>query len=144
MVAFVHKLSNAIWLKKEWPVDWGNSIFTPIPKKGDVLQCNNNRTIALISHCIKILLKIISRRMKPKMEEEINKAQAGFRTTTGTWNQILILILIIEKNREYGRGIFLCFIDYSKAFDMVSHEYFRSQWKDWGSLYKSLILSNLV
>ena len=99
MVAFFHKLCTAIWIKKEWPVDWVNSIFTSIPKKGDVLQCNNNRTIALISHCSKILLKIISNRMKPKMEEEINETQAGFRTGAGTRNQILNLKLIIEKNR---------------------------------------------
>ena len=65
---------------------------------------------------------MISNRMKPKMDEEINETQAGFRMGTGTRNQILNLELIIEKNREYGRDIYLCFIDYSKAFDMVSHE----------------------
>ena len=99
MVAFSHKLCTTIWIKKEWPVDWVNSIFIPIPKKGDVLQCNNNRTIALISHCSKILLKIISNRMKSKMDEKINETQADFRMGAGTRNQILNLKLIIEKNR---------------------------------------------
>ena len=80
MITFFHKLCIAIWMKKEWPVDWVDSIFIPIPKKGDVLQCSNNRTIALISHCSKILLKIISNRMKPKMDEEINEIQTGFRS----------------------------------------------------------------
>ena len=122
LITFFHKLCIAIWMKKEWPVDWVNSIFVPIPKRGDVLQCNNNRTIALISHCSKILLKIISNRMKPQMDVEINETRAGFRSGTGTRNQILNLKLIIEKNREFGNDIFLCFIDYSKAFDMVSHE----------------------
>ena len=60
--------------------------------------------------------------MKPQMDVEINETQAGFRSGTGTRNQILNLKLIIEKNREFGNDIFLCFIDYSKAFDMVSHE----------------------
>ena len=59
-ITFFHKLCIAIWMKKEWPVDWVNSIFPPIPKQGDVLQCSNNSTIALISHCSKILLKIVS------------------------------------------------------------------------------------
>ena len=58
MVAFFHKLCYAIWMQKEWPVDWVNSIFIQMPKKGDVLQCSSNRTIALISHCSKILLKL--------------------------------------------------------------------------------------
>ena len=54
------------------------------------------------------------------MDEEINEIQAGFRSGAGTRNQTLNLKLIIEKNREYFRHIFLCFIDYSKAFDVVS------------------------
>ena len=80
LINFFQKLSIAIWIKKEWPVDWVNSIFIPIPKKGDVLQCKNNRTIALISDCSKILLKITSNRMKPQMDVEINETQAGFRS----------------------------------------------------------------
>ena len=60
--------------------------------------------------------------MKPKMDKEINETQAGFRMGTGTRNQILNLKLTIEKIREYGRDIYLCFIDYSNAFDMVSHK----------------------
>ena len=60
--------------------------------------------------------------MKPKMDEETTETQAGFRTGTGTRNQSLNLKLIIEKNREYCRDIYLCCVEYSKAFDMVSHE----------------------
>ena len=56
------------------------------------------------------------------MDEEINETQAGFRTGTGTRNHILNLKLIIEWHREYSRDVFLCFIDYSKAFVMASHE----------------------
>ena len=55
------------------------------------------------------------------MDEEINEVQAGFRPGTGTRNQSFNLKMVIEKNREYGNNLLLCFIDYSKAFDMVSH-----------------------
>ena len=57
------KLCTSIWVKKKLPDDWTKSVFIPIPKKGDTLQCCNDRTIALISHCSKILLKIIAGRM---------------------------------------------------------------------------------
>ena len=30
--------------------------------------------------------------------------------------------MVIERDRKYGKNIYLCFIDYRKAFDMVSHE----------------------
>ena len=59
--------------------------------------------------------------MKIKMDEEVDEVQAGFRPGTGTRNQILNLKMIIEKSGEYGKNVCLCFIDYRKAFDMVSH-----------------------
>ena len=93
----------------------------PIPKKGDEQTCGNNRTIALISHCSKIILKIIAERMKLKLNGEINIEQAGFRPGRGTRNQLLNLKMVIEKNREFEKDVFLCFIDYKKAFDTVSH-----------------------
>ena len=70
----------------------------------------------------KILLKIIAGRMQAKLKEEIRKEQSGFRSGMGTWDQILNLKMVIKKNREYGKNIYLCFIDYRKAFHMVSHE----------------------
>ena len=119
---FYHRLCTKIWQENIWPDEWGESIFVPIPKKGDILQCSNNRTISLISHSSKILLKIIAMRMASKLSKEIAEEQAGFRPGKGTRDQIMNLKMILEKNRERGIDICLCFIDYSKAFDMVAHD----------------------
>ena len=116
------KLCTLIWVKKKWPYDWTKSVFIPVPKKGDTLQCCNNRTMALISHCSKILLNIIAGRMQTRLKEEIGEEQAGSRSGMGTLDHILNLKMVIEKNRECGKNIYLCFIDYRKAFDMVCHE----------------------
>ena len=121
-IIFYHKLCTKIWEEKLWPQDWVNSVFIPIPKKGDTLQCCNNRTIALISHSSKIILKIIAKRLGAMLEREIAVEQAGFRPGRGTRNQILNLKLVIEKNREKRKNLYLCFIDYTKAFDMVMHD----------------------
>ena len=48
--------------------------------------------------------------MKSKIDEEVDEVQAGFRPGTGTCNQIQILKMIIEKNREYEKNIFLCLL----------------------------------
>ena len=79
----------------------------PIPKKGDTLECTNNRTISLISHSSKIYLKIIARRMKRKMKEEIADEQCGFIPGKGTRDKILNLKMIIDKNRERKKKIFI-------------------------------------
>ena len=60
--------------------------------------------------------------MKVKLRTEIAEEQVGFKLGTGTRNQILNLKMIIEKNREHLKDLHLCFIDYTKAFDIVVHE----------------------
>ena len=81
---FFYILCNKIWKERKWPEDWIASIFVPIPKKGGIMECSNNRTISLVSHCSKILLKVIAGRMKNKLDEEIADEQCGFRANKGT------------------------------------------------------------
>jgi len=59
----MHRICVAIWETGEWPEEWTFSTFIPIPKKGDLKQCANYRTIALVSHASKILLRIILERI---------------------------------------------------------------------------------
>jgi len=62
----------------EWPEEWTFSTFIPLPKKGDLKQCTNYRTIALLSHASKVLLRIIVERIRVKTETEIADEQMGF------------------------------------------------------------------
>jgi len=65
----------AIWETGEWPEEWTFSTFIPLPKKGDLKQCASYRTIALVSHASKILLRIILEKMRVKTETEIADEQ---------------------------------------------------------------------
>ena len=87
-IKIITTLCRKIWDTSDWPTDWKRSVYIPLPKKGDTRICSNNRTIALISHTSKILLKIIQRRIEPYMEREIAKEQAGFRKGRGTRDHI--------------------------------------------------------
>ena len=90
----MHKLCCKVWNTKQWPEDWRRAVFITLPKKDDLLDCNNYRTISLISHASKILLKIINRRMENKLEMEINDTQSGFRKGKGTRDQVFALRII--------------------------------------------------
>ena len=59
-----HSICQQIWVTQQWPQDWKTSIFIPIPKKGNAKECLNYCTIALISHAIKIMLKILQARLQ--------------------------------------------------------------------------------
>ena len=58
-VKVLHSTCQQIWKTQQWPQDWKRSVFIPIPKKGNVKECSNYCTIALISYTSKIMLKII-------------------------------------------------------------------------------------
>ena len=52
-------ICQQIWKTQQWSQDWKRSVFIPIPKKGSPKECSNCRTIALISHTSKVMLKIL-------------------------------------------------------------------------------------
>ena len=97
------------------------SVFIPIPKKGNAKECSNYRTIALISHASKVMLKILQARLQQYVNHELPDVQAGFRKGRGTRDQIANIHWIMEKAREFQKNIYFCFIDYAKAFDCVDH-----------------------
>ena len=77
----------------------------PIPKKGNDKECSNYRTIALISHVSKAMLKILQARLQH------------------TWTiNFQMFKLVLKKAEEFQKNIYFCFIDYAKAFDCVDHK----------------------
>ena len=50
------------WKTQQWPQDWKRSLFIPIPNKDNAKECSNYRTVALISHASKVVLKILQAR----------------------------------------------------------------------------------
>ena len=64
-----HSTCQQIWKTQQWPQDWKKSVFIPVPKKGNAKECLNYRTIALISHAIKVMLKILQARLQLVLEK---------------------------------------------------------------------------
>ena len=92
------------------------------PKKGNAKECSNYRTIALISHASKVMLKFLQARLQQYVNRELPDVQAGFRKGRGTRIaniQIANIRWIMEKASEFQKNIYFCFIDYAKAFDCV-------------------------
>ena len=63
-VKVLHSICQQIWKTQQCPQDWKRSVFIPIPKKGNAKECSNYRTIALISHAGKVMLKILQPRLQ--------------------------------------------------------------------------------
>uniref|UniRef100_A0A8D2IQ65 Uncharacterized protein n=1 Tax=Varanus komodoensis TaxID=61221 RepID=A0A8D2IQ65_VARKO len=63
-VEVLHSICQQIWKTQQWPQDWKRAVYIPIPKKGNAKECSNYRTIALISHASKLILKILQARLQ--------------------------------------------------------------------------------
>ena len=55
----LHSICQQIGKTQQWPQNRKKSVFIPIPKKGNARECSNYRTIALVSHASKVMLKIL-------------------------------------------------------------------------------------
>ena len=95
--------------------------FHSSSKKGNAKECSNSRTIAVISHTSKVMLKIPQARLQQYVNHQPPDVQTGFRKGRGNRDQIASIHWIIKKAREFQKNIYFCFIDYAKAFDFVDH-----------------------
>lgn len=109
------KICNRVWQTGQWPIDWCTSTLIPLHKKGSSKKCNHYRTdfSSKQGHAQDPVAENF-------LEWQIPQEQTGFVRGKGTRDQIMNVRQIIEKTREYDKTAYLCFLDYSKAFDCVN------------------------
>ena len=115
MIDVLTEIFNRIWRTGECPTPWTQSLIITLPKKGNNLQlCQNYRTISLISHSSKVMLKAILNRLKPQAEEIITEEQAGYRAGKSTTELIINLRIMCEKYLQHQQNLYHVFIDFKK------------------------------
>jgi len=83
-VQVLHSICPQIWKTQQWSQDWKRSVFIPISNKGNVKECSNYCTIALISHASRVMLKVPQAMLQQYMNQELPDVQAE------TWNNRLV------------------------------------------------------
>ena len=107
MIDILTTICNKIWKTGERPTTWTQPLVITLPKKGNLQLCQNYRTVSLISHPSKVMLKIILKRLQPQAEEVIAEEQAGFRAGRSTTEQICHL--------QHQQNRYHVFIDFKKT-----------------------------
>ena len=120
-IEIITSLCNIIYNSGMIPTEMKHSVFITLPMKPKVMICKEFRTISLMSHGTKLLLKIIQQRMANNIDKEVSRLQSGFRPGTGTREGIFNLRTICERATDVQKDVKICFIDYTKAFDPVKH-----------------------
>jgi len=97
VIPHLTRMRNMVWQHEATPVDWKNGIIIPLPKKGDLTDCNNWRGIMLLSVPGKVFSRVLLNRMKSAVDQLLRQEQAWFRQGMG---QTFSLRQIIEKVTE--------------------------------------------
>ena len=124
-------LCQQIWKTQQWPQNYKRSVFIAILKKGNTKECSNTAQLHS-SHTLVVMLKILQARLQQYVNQDLPDVQVGFRKGRRTRDQIANICWIIKKAREFQKIIYICFIDYAKAFYCVNHKRLWKILKDMG------------
>ena len=114
-----------------WLEDFRKVVMITLLKKQNATQCSDHRTISLVVHASKIMLAILRKPIEAKAKSYISNTQFGFRKGVGTRDAIgvmrtlhlghllLLPLLMCESSLELGNEVFVCFVDFEKAFDIL-------------------------
>ena len=102
------------------PQQWKDAIIM-VHKKKDRTECGNYRGISLVAHAGKILLKIIARCLSEYCERVgiLPEEQSGFRPNRSTTDMMFVVRRLQELTRKKRTLLYVCFIDLTKAYDIV-------------------------
>ncbi|XP_078612812.1 uncharacterized protein LOC144882704 [Branchiostoma floridae x Branchiostoma japonicum] len=120
----LHKLFVLCWEQGKLPQDLRDAVIITLYKnKGEKSDCSNYRGITLLSIAGKILARILLNRLVPAVaERHLPESQCGFRANRGTTDMVFVLRQLQEKCREQNKGLYVTFVDLTKAFDTVSRK----------------------
>ena len=99
------RLTNMMYQECCFPENMNNSIFITLPKVCGTAKCEKHRTISLMSHVIKLVMRVLMNR---------HRVQYGFLPDRGTRNAIFVLRRLLERSIQQLKDVFTCFIDYRK------------------------------
>ena len=121
-VTEVTNLANIMYSEGRFPEQMYKSIFFTIPKVNGAAKCEKHHTISLMRHVIKLVMRVIMNRIRGLTLSEISEVQYSFMPDRGTRNAIFVLRRLVERMMEKQKDVYVCFIYYSKAFNMVEHK----------------------
>jgi len=96
-VKVLSSICQQIWKTQQWPQDWKRSVLIPIPKKGNAKECSNYRTITLISHASKIMLKILQARLQQYVNQELPDVKLNLEKAEETEIKFLTSVGLLKK-----------------------------------------------
>ncbi len=106
----------------EPPDSWKQSLITVLFKKGDAKHLENYRPITILPILYKVFARLLHARMRTVLENAQSPDQAGFRQGFSCEDHLFTVTQIIERFTEFNLPLWICAVDFKKAFDTVEHQ----------------------
>ena len=118
---FLVTLFNKILETQYYPEEWSIGIITPLHKTGELDNSDNYRGITLNSYINKLFTRLLNNRLTEIIENKnlLKHNQIGFRKGFCTVNHALTVKTLIDKYLSQIKKLFLCFVDFKKAYDSL-------------------------
>ena len=121
----LQKVFNHILTEGKYPETWAEGIITPLHKKGNLHDPDNYRGITVASTLGKVFGMILNNRLADFCVEHnlIDERQASHKKKSRTSDNAFIIRSLFEKHCvQQKQKLYLCFVDFSKAFDSIWHD----------------------
>ena len=138
------KMMNGLFTETIYPDTWNTNYLKPIYKKGDILDPDNYRGIAIGSAFAKLYSLILLNRLIQHIEDKrlISPNQIGFMKFFRTSDHNFLLQTLIEKSKSNKKKLYVAFIDFKKAYDTVNRSLLFDRLKELG--INGLFYKNIV
>jgi Reverse transcriptase (RNA-dependent DNA polymerase)/Endonuclease/Exonuclease/phosphatase family len=122
------------------PSDWGTALLTLVYKSGGRTDWGNYRPLAVMQAIAKVFASVLNMRLMAWAEANgiRAKSQAGFRPKYSTSMQAFVLSHLIEQHRHQKTPLYVCFVDFKKAYDSVPRD------KLWKRLYDKGVTGRML
>ena len=118
------KLFKFIWDTEKVPVSWLDALICPIHKKGPKNDPGNFRGVNLLSSVGKLFQIVFRNRLDHWAKDVLIDNQTGFKSGYSTIDNIFVLNTLLQKIRSQKKKLYVCFVDFKKAFDYVDRTLF--------------------
>ena len=122
LLSDLHQMFNYILEKREFPMSWAEGLKSAVYKSGIRNNPNNYRGITVLGIFAKIFEILVSNRFQFINEafDKVDRHNGGFLRGKRTTDNIFILTSLIQRQLSLGKPLYVCFVDFSKAFDLVN------------------------
>jgi hypothetical protein len=119
------KIFNTILQKGHYPESWSKGFIVNIFKAGGTSDPGSYRGITINSCMSKLFSNILNSRLVKFFDRNntLSSSQIGFRKGSRTSDHIFTISTLVDKHiKKNKKPLFICFIDFRKAYDSVWQE----------------------